>query len=258
MSTYKKKQKELRSPDAFQKAGREAIPWLVHNQVRLLVLVILIVLGGAAVGLWSYSKQRAELREAEAFSTALAPFMPPLGGEAAKMPEEVNLELLNALKAFEAQSQGETPAARNAHLLLAYANLRMGQPEEALNAAQKFLDKAPQASPLRPVALEAKGYALEQSKQYELAFAAFGELEAGNVQENWKGRGEYHQARMLLLKGQREEALALFEKTAALDLPANRFVALAKQRAEELSRMPHANPTTTEPSASNEADTPSN
>jgi len=248
MSTYKKKQKELRSPDAFQKAGQEAIPWLVHNQTRLLVLVILLAVGGGAMALWKYTQQRAELREAEAFSNALAPFMPPSGNTAAKTPAETDRELLNSLQAFEAQSKDGTPSARNAHLLLAYVHLRLGQPEEAQKAAERFLAQAPKENPLRQVALEAKAYALEQSKQYELAFAAFGELEA-EVPSDFKGKGEYHQARMLLLKGEREAALALFEKVAALDLPKNEAVSLAKQRAEGLLRAPPANA----PSANNEA-----
>ena len=230
----------------------------MHNQVRLLVLVILIVVGGAAAGLWSYTNQRALLREAEAFSNALAPLISSMGETVAKNPVETDFELLNSLQAFEAQHPGDTPAARNAHVLLAYVHLRMGQSEEALRAAQRFLDKAPHESPLRSVALEAKGYALEQSKQYDLAFAAFGELETSNSQEGLKGKGEYHQARMLLLKGQTEEALALFEKTAALDLPHNAFVTLAQQRTEELKRVQLANPATTEPSASNEADNKAN
>jgi tetratricopeptide (TPR) repeat protein len=253
MSTYKKKQKELRSPDAFQRAGREAIPWLVHNQVRLLALVVLVVVGGAVAGLWTYGKQRAELREAEAFSDALA-----LLGVATKSPSEIDAALLASLQAFEAQSEGETPAARNAHLLLAYVHLRMGNPEEALKAAQQFLAKTPPGNPLYLSALEAKGYALEQSKQYELAFEAFGELETSSTHEDLKGKGQYHQARMLLLKGQREEALALFEKVAALDLPRSEAVMLAQLRVEELSQAQPANPTATEPSANNEADNKAN
>jgi len=129
----------------------------------------------------------------------------------------------------------------------------MGQPEEALKAAQQFLDKAPPGHPLRLSALEAKGYALEQSKQYGLAFEAFGELEASSEQEALKGKGEYHQARMLLLQGKPQEALALFEKIAALELPANEVAELSRQRVEKLSRGRVASPTTTEPSAGNEA-----
>lgn len=254
MSTYKKKQKALRSPDAFQRAGQEAIPWLVHNQVRLLALAILIVVGGAAVFLWTDNKQRTMLREAEAFSKALSPLLPSLGEDAvAQTPAELDAELLNTLQAFEAQNSGKTPAALNAHLLLAYVHLRNANPEEALSAAQRFLDKALPDNPLRLSALEAKAYALEQSKQYALAYAAFEEFEASNKPEEWQGRGAYHQARMLLLQGQREEALALFEKTAALDAPKSEAVMLAKRRVEELSRVQLANPAT-EPSASNEAD----
>jgi len=250
MSTYKQKQKKLRAPDAFQKAGQEAIPWLVQHQVRLLVGVVLLALAGGVVGLWAYFGQRAELQEAEAFSNALLPLMPSLSsGEASdKTPAELNAELLENLKAFEAQTGGKTPAARNASLLLAYIHLQMGQPEEALGAADRFLDKAPLGAPLRLSALEAKGYALEQSKQYDLAYAAFGELEAGNTLEDSKGKGEYHQARMLLLKGQKEEALALFEKVAALDAPKNEAVLLAKKRVQELSLAK-----ATQPSANSEA-----
>ncbi|MCL2011315.1 MAG: hypothetical protein FWG75_00795 [Cystobacterineae bacterium] len=255
MSTYKKKQKELRSPDAFQKAGQEAIPWLVHNQVRLFIGALLLVIGGAGVALWVYLGQRAELQEAEAFSMALEPFIPPLvpvEGQAAKTPAELNAELLNSLKAFEAQSQGKTPAARNAHLLLAYVHLQLGQAEEALAAAERFLANLPPGNrnPLRLSALEAKGYALEQSKQYALAFEAFGELEQSHGQEELKGKGEYHQARMLLLQGQTTEALALFEKVSALEASKSEVVMLAKQRAKALLE---SKLMTTKPSANDEA-----
>ncbi|MCL2177914.1 MAG: hypothetical protein FWC28_08575 [Proteobacteria bacterium] len=254
MSTYKQKQKELRAPDAFQKAGGEAIPWLVQNQLRLLVGVVLLALGGGVVGLWAYFEQRAALREAEAFSNALAPLMLPLTspeGQPSPPLAELNAELVETLKAFEAQTEGKTPAARNANLLLAYLHLQEGQAEKALAAAERFLAKAPPDTPLSLAALEAKGYALEQSEQYDLAYVVFGELEASNTQEGSKGKGEYHQARMLLLKGQKEEALVLFEKVAALEVAQSEAVSLARQRIQALFLEKAANSATaTQPSAS--------
>ncbi len=98
--------------------------------------------------------------------------------------------------------------------MLGEALLREGKGKEAISAFDDYLLHSDPADPLRPAALEGKGYALESAQQYDEALAAFDQLAKENKTDFMKGMGLYHRARMLLLQGKTEEGAKPFVRGA--------------------------------------------
>ncbi|MEW5737391.1 MAG: tetratricopeptide repeat protein [Myxococcota bacterium] len=236
--SFKQEQKELRKPDELQKLGQQALPWMeTHGR-----LVVGIVVGVAALGLGgtlvnSYLA-RQEKAAAYEFASALRvlerevnanPVEPKAGQEPAfKTEAEKDQALIDALTSFRKKNAGRA-AALNAALPLAQALIRQGKTAEAMPLLDEYLKGADPADPLRPAALEARGYVLETEKKYDEALAAFDALARENKTDFMKGMGLYHRARMLLLKGDTAGgAKQLAEIEAAA--PGSAAARLAKER----------------------------
>lgn len=97
-----------------------------------------------------------------------------------------------------------------ARLAQAGAYLDKGDADQAVAACDDVLgsELAKADIDVRGRALEIKGFALEAKKDLEGALAVFKELESSD--KNFEDLGRYHQARMLLAKGQTDEAKAIF------------------------------------------------
>jgi tetratricopeptide (TPR) repeat protein len=240
--------KQLKAPDEFQKIGAQAVPFMVQHQKTVVMGVVGLVLLGGAVALGSYFNDRKETSARQALGKALELLDRPVKGqpsdsEAAESNDETPFKTeadkltaeVTALDAFRAKHPG-TRSAGNAGLVLGEALLREGKGKEAVAAFDDYLAHSDPNDPLRPAALEGKGYAYEQSKEYDQALSAFDQLSKDTKTDFMKGMGLYHRARILLLQGKTEEgAKALSEvpslapNTAAARLAQERIVLLTAQ-----------------------------
>lgn len=211
--------KELKAPDAFQKAGAEAVPFLEqHGKAIVGTVVGVLVLGGGFSIAREFSERGQLAADRELGSTLKVMARPvnaagTLDEQTGELPFKTEAEkeeaVIKALSEFRAKNSGKRAAA-NAALPLGQALLRQGKADESLTLVEEYLKNSEAADPLRPQALEAKGYALEALKKPDEALAAFEQLAAANSGEFLQGMGKYHRARILLGQGKSEEAAKLF------------------------------------------------
>jgi len=251
---HKMTRKELKAPDEFQKLGAQAMPFMVsHQKTIVLAIAGTVLIAGvfAVMNHFGAKQQQAAINEYAATLKVLQrPVNPnppepkaPAEGEPVPPPEdppfkteaEKDAAVIKALTEFRTRSPGSRAAA-NAALPLGQALLRVGQPAEALAAFDDYLKGSDPSDPLRPTALEGKGYALEEKKDFDQALAAFDQLARENKSDFMKGMGLYHRGRVLLLQGKAEEgARQLVEvpnmapNTAAARLATDRIALLASQ-----------------------------
>ncbi len=251
---HKLTRKELKAPDEFQKLGAQAMPFMIaHQQTIVVAIGAAVLIAGifAVVTHFSSKKQEAAVNEYAAALKVLqrpvnpnpAPPPTPVEGEPTPPPKdppfkseaEKDEAVIKALNDFRAKAAGSRAAA-SAALPLGQALLRVGKPTEALAAFDNYLEGSDPADPLRPTALEGRGYALEENKNFDQALAAFDKLAGENKSDFMKGMGLYHRGRVLLLQGKSEEgAKQLVEvpnvapNTAAARMAADRIALLASQ-----------------------------
>ncbi len=250
---HKMTRKELKAPDEFQKLGAQAMPFMVTHQKTIVVAIGgLVLIAGvfAVVNHLSSKSQQAAINEYAATLKVLQrpvnpnppAAKPAADGETAvaeeppfKSEAEKDEAVIKALTEFRAK-MGGSRASANAALPLGQAFLRVGKPAEALAAFDDYLKGSDPADPLRPTALEGRGYALEGKKDFDQALTAFDQLARENKSDFMKGMGLYHRGRMLLLQGKSDEgAKQLVEvpnmapNTAAARLAADRIALLASQ-----------------------------
>jgi tetratricopeptide (TPR) repeat protein len=91
-------------------------------------------------------------------------------------------------------------AARTALAQIGFLKLKQGDAAGAQLALQQFAKEAPADHPLRAVAQESLGYALEMQGKLDQARAAFAQLARDGVPD----RAAFHQARIALLEGKPE------------------------------------------------------
>lgn len=235
-------QRELKQPDAFQRAGAGARDWLVERQSLAAVAVGVLLLGGLIVALLSYFSGRGEAKAAKELSAALeilerpvvnlpegTQVAPPAGeGAPFKTAQEQDQALVKALTEFRATHKGTSPAA-TAALPLGKAEYRLGNHDAALAAFSEYLKSAPPKDPLRASALEGQGYAYEAQQKYDQALGAFEEMAKVDAGGFLEGMGQYHRARILILQGKKEEAASVLVKIP-VDHPNSTAARLATER----------------------------
>lgn len=250
----KMSRKELKAPDEFQKLGAQAMPFMVqHQQTIVYGIAALVLIAGvfAVVNHFGAKSQETAVNDYAATLKVLQrpvnpnppPKKEPAEGEPEPLPEdppfktdaEKDEAVVKALTEFRTKASGSRAAA-NAALPLGQALLRQGKPAEALAAFDDYLKGSDPADPLRPTALEGRGYALEEKKDYDQALAAFDQLAKENKTDFMKGMGMYHRGRVLALQGKTAEAAqALVEvpnaapNSAAARLASDRIALLAAQ-----------------------------
>jgi len=245
--------KELRQPDALQRAGSEARDWLAERQRAVGIAVIVVLLVGLAAALASYFSQRGEEKAARQLGAALAPLQRPVreGPPPANAPtgedapfasqKEKDEAVVKSLDAFRATHSG-TGAAATAALPLGQAQLRLGQPDAAVTAFDEFLKKSPNDLITRGQALEGKGYALESKGDLDQALATYDQLAREHKSEFLAGMGLFHRSRVLIAQGKKDAAAKLLTELER-DFPESAASRMARERLSLLASEGVAIPT---------------
>jgi tetratricopeptide (TPR) repeat protein len=236
--SYKDEQNELKQPDEFQKLGQEAVPFLEKHGRQVVMGVGGILLVGLVIAIASSMSGRGEAQASRDFGAALKVLERNVSATATeakpgeeppfKTEAEKDEAIVKALTDFRAK-HGGTKAAVSAALPLAQALLRQGKADAALPLVDEYLAKAEATDPLRPAAYEARGYALEAQKKFDDALNAFDQLAKENKTDFMKGMGQYHRARMLLLKGDTAAAAKTLSEIEGA-APGSAAARLAKER----------------------------
>ena len=236
--TQKLDRKELKKPDEFQVVAGKVMGWVAAHQKP--VLAGLIVLAVAVLGGWAasaYSNSRDAKAGAE-LATALELSARPLASEAQGQPgvetfpsrDERHKAALQALEKVRADFPRST-AAQTAEAQIGFLKLKAGDAPGAQAALQTFLDDAPGAHPLRALAQESVGYALEAQGKLEEARTAFSRLARDGAPE----RAAFQEARIALVAGKPEAKQQL--EQVAKDY-AKEPVAMEANMRLELSSLP--------------------
>ncbi|MBL9036979.1 MAG: tetratricopeptide repeat protein, partial [Archangium sp.] len=237
--SYKDDQKQLKAPDEFQKLGAQALPWFETNGRTVLFAVVGVFVIFGVVAVVREISSRAETKATLGFGSALRvlnrevnavpPAVPPAPDEAPfKSEQEKDEALVTKLTEFRKANDGKR-AALSAALPLAQALLRQGKAAEAMPLLDEYIRSVESTDPLRPAALEARGYAFEAQNKYDDALAAFDQLAKENKSDFMKGMGLYHRARLLQLKGDNDGAAKQFAEIQSL-APESSASRLAKER----------------------------
>jgi len=240
--------KELRAPDAFQKAGFEAREWFQARQKMLLIGIAVVILAGTGAGLMNYLAGRSETRASKMLGGALHSMNRPVKGTDAT-PGEIEEEdsapfATQRAKDEEVSKQlselrqkyPRTRAALTSALPLAEAQYRLEDYDRALASFEDFLKGTPEGDVLRAEALEGEGYVFEAKGQLEQALLTFGQMARTSKTEFMPGMGLFHRARILMLQNKKDEAAkALVEvknehpTSAAARMAAERLAILSRE-----------------------------
>lgn len=234
----KKELKELKQPDELQKLGQQAVPFLEQHGKNIVLGVIAFVAIGGGVGLVNHAQKRsaeASMYQYGAALEVLAREVNATPGETKKGEEppfktekDKDEAIVAKLTAFRADHKGKKTAA-SAALPLAQALMRQGKADDALKLAEEFLKEVDAADPLRPVALETRGYALEALGKLDEAVGAFDALSNENKTDFMKGMGQYHHARLLEKKNDLTGAMKGYSDVTSA-APESSAARLAKER----------------------------
>jgi TolA-binding protein len=205
--TQKLDRKELKKPDEFQVVAGKVMGWVAAHQKPVLeglVALAVVLLGGWAAS--AYSNSRDSKAGAE-LAVALELSSRPLASEAQGQPgvetfpskEERQKATLQALEKVRADFPRST-AAQTAEAQIGFLELKAGDAAGAQAALQAFLDGAPGGHPLRIMAQESIGYALEAQGKLEEARTAFARLAHDGAPE----RAAFQEARIALVAGKPE------------------------------------------------------
>jgi tetratricopeptide (TPR) repeat protein len=239
--------KAEKQDDAFQrgvrKAGRRAIdaPKLVIGAIVIGVVVI-----ASGVALHNHRiKANAEAARALQGATAAVARGVVLDDEELleqlrriQVPvfaseDEREAAITEALAA--AKSSGRKQVEQNATMVAAAKAMRDGEFEAAVAAYDEFLAAAPDDHPLRFLAIEGKGNALEAKGDLEAALEQFRAL-APHPISHFRPMALYHQGRVLEALDRKDEALAIYVQYFEEFPPTREEIAtpLVRRRAEAL------------------------
>ncbi len=237
--------KELKQPDALQRAGMDASSWLEGKEKYIVGAIAAVLLLGLVIAIADAMGDRSQRKAEGALGAALEPVTRPVaeGAEGAEAPPVAEGEdppfpsqnakdeaIVSSLSAFRQEHAG-TRSAATAALPLGQALYRLGRHDEAIRAFDDFLGEADKDAPLRAMALEGKGYAHESKGELDQALAAFDELARLRDVKFLEGMGQLHRARVLILQNKQEEAAQVLA-----DLPATHpDSAAARQAVERLN-----------------------
>jgi TolA-binding protein len=251
-----KRSKELKQPDAFQKEGAEVAEWMQKRPTGLLVIAVLVIIAIIGALVANRVSSHHEDKAAQALGSALEIASRPVTDQPAEAGQQIfatqkakDEALVTSLEAFR-KEYPNTASAAVAALSLGQAQLRLGNADAALTLFADFLRNRPAADPLRVQALEGQGYAYEAKGQFDQALAAFAQMSQDD-KGFMAGMGQFHQARVMIEQGKKDEAAKLlsqipaqFPNSAAANLAKERLSVLASQgvKVPEVATPPPAKP----------------
>jgi hypothetical protein len=231
--------KQLKQPDEFQLLAGKAMQWVAANQARVAAAIVAVAV--VTLGVWGFAAWRSSREEkaGAALSEALELASRPLASEATPgQPEDTFPSKEERSKAVIAALQkvrsdyGGSRAAETAQAQLGFQEQTAGDSAAAAKELQEFLSSAGPDHPLRFVAQEALGYALEGQGKIEEARAAFAKLHDLGM----PAQADFQGARLALLEG-KPDAKAQLERVAK-DYAKDAAVARAANERLELASLP--------------------
>jgi tetratricopeptide (TPR) repeat protein len=234
------RKKELKAPDAFQKEGAEVVSFMQKYPVGMFVVGILVIVAVVGALIAGRLSSRHEEQAAQQLGSALEPASRPVAEKPTEPGQQVfptqkdkDEALVTSLEAFRKQYPG-TQAAAVAALSLGQAQLRLGNADPALPLFDEFLRNRPATDPLRVEAYEGQGYAYEAKGQLDQALQAFSQMAQGGKDDFMAGMGQFHQGRVLIKQGKKDEAAKLLSQIPA-QFPGSAAAHLAEERLADLA-----------------------
>jgi tetratricopeptide (TPR) repeat protein len=214
--------------DALARSSHAAWAWLKRNSNRVQWAVVILIVGGIGYRIYTYRAERDRGARTESLVQAIqaeqgrvsedtsVPAPDPYSGlidTRPVFPTEEQLEKTAEREYREAIQTMKGPAAGLAELGLAGILYDQGKFEEAKKTYEKVRDSelGKLDRDARARAIEGAGLSLEALGQADPALAAFKQLENSDI-PGFGALGMYHQARVLLSKGERDPAKELLKK----------------------------------------------
>jgi predicted negative regulator of RcsB-dependent stress response len=215
-----------REDDAFQRGVRQASRQVIDAPKLALgsiVIAICVIAGGVLLHKRSVTAdaeasrvlqtataaivrgQVVPVEEQERIGDAIKQYRIPIYAT----EEERDAAIAEAVAA--AKIAGRDEVEQDAMLVAAAQAMQVGDFDTALAEYEAFLDASKRGHPLRFLALEGKGNALEAKGEYDAALAVFQEL-APNPADYYRSMALYHQGRVLEALSRTEEALAIYQQ----------------------------------------------
>ena len=216
--------KELRAPDAFQRAGLEARSWISTRKGLLVGAVVAVIVPLFGIALARTLSDRREVKARTALGTAIGVLSRPVQADLPpgatddpapfKSAQERDQAAVTALAGVLASFPG-SKAAVTASLPLAAAEVRLGQLDAAIGHFEAYLREAPSTEPLRVSALDGLGHAREAKGDLPQALDAYERMSREEGSGFEAGMGAFHRARVLALIGKKQEAAQAFAELVA-------------------------------------------
>ena len=215
-----------REDDAFQRGVRQASRQVIDAPKLALgsiVIAILVIAGGVMLQKRSVTAdaeasrilqsataaivrgQVVSLEEQERIGEAIKQYRIPIY----TTEEERDAAIAEAVAA--AKVAGRDEIEQDALLISAAQAMQVGDFDTAIAEYDSFLDDSKRDHPLRFLALEGKGNALEGKGELDAALAVFQEL-APNPSDYYRSMALYHQGRVLEALSRTDEAVAVYQQ----------------------------------------------
>ncbi len=215
-----------REDDAFQRGVRQASRQVIDAPklaLGTIVIAIVAIAGGVML------HKRSVTADAEASRTLQAATAAIVRGQVVPIEEQERLgdaiekyripiyateeereaAIAEAMEA--AKNTGSDGIELDAMLVAGARAMQAGDFDAALSEYESFLDDARRDHPLRFLALEGKGNALEAKGEYDAALAVFQEL-APNPSDYYRSMALYHQGRVLEALERTDDAVAIYQQ----------------------------------------------
>jgi predicted negative regulator of RcsB-dependent stress response len=216
--------RELRAPDAFQRAGAEARAWISSRPGVVVGVVAVLLLAGFGIAAGKMMSDKREAKAREALSQGLAVLSRPLqadlppGTPSDEPPFKTEQERDQAAAAALESVRSSFPRSRGAltaTLPLASMEVRLGKLDAAIGHFEDYLRAAPAGENLRLAALDGLGHAREAKGELPQALDAYERMAREESAGFLAGMGAFHRARVLVRLGKKQEAAQAFAETIA-------------------------------------------
>jgi predicted negative regulator of RcsB-dependent stress response len=236
--------------DPFQRGVRQASKTVIDAPklvVGAIVIMVAVIAGGVAL---RNRKLEANAEASRTLATATAAIV-----RGQVVPPETQAELGETLRFYRlpifataedrdaaidealaaARSSGRDLVEQDATLAAASRAVRVGDFDTAVREYDAFLADASDDHPLRFMALEGQGVALEAQGEYERALAAFAAI-APHPTDFYRAMALYHQGRVLEALERKDEAVAMYSQFFAEFPPTREEMAtpMVRKRVEAL------------------------